>query len=170
MRIELDQIPDPGLEVTADLGAPWARDAVAFALGDQPDTLDVKLTVKRLANGLVVKGTSKASALRACDRCAQDIRLTLSGDLDLFYTQPAGHEGVNEGSLKADELGVGWLDGEGLELGDVLSEQFTLLLPDRVRCVDEGVEPIQTGQTCSLPVMEGESFSTSPFAKLEISN
>ena len=59
---------------------------------------------------------------------------SLTGEFDLLY-RPIGIEsGSDEHSITTSETEIGYYQGDGLELEDVLREQVLLSLPPRVLC------------------------------------
>ncbi len=170
MRIQVENIPDQGLQVSAGLSEAWAQKAVALALGEDPEELEIAVKVERLGDHVRVSGRASGAAVRSCDRCGEPVRLRVGGPVDLYYgPQALADEGDAE--LSADELDIGWFDGESLELGDVVTEQFALWAPSRVRCSDRGVEQVSGPHPCALPASAssgGELRASSPFAKLRL--
>lgn len=170
MKIQVESIPDDGLVVNADVSAPWAREAAALALGGEPEVLHLSVRVERLGDHVRVSGKADGAAVRPCDRCGEPVRLSVSGPMDLYYGPAAL---ANEGSaeLSADELDIGWFDGESLLLDDVVAEQFALWAPTRVRCKDPGVEQVGGPHPCALPAQASSAVEirpSSPFAKLRL--
>jgi uncharacterized protein len=69
-----------------------------------------------------------------CARCIEPVAESLSGDFDLLY-RPAGLPvDVEEHSITTSETEIGYYQGDGLDLEDVLREQVLLTLPARVLC------------------------------------
>lgn len=170
MRIQLDSIPDDGLDVHADAATPWAVSAVEIALGAAPDALRFDLRVSRIDDHVRVRGEGETSAELACDRCGDPVRLTLSGPVDLYYAPESYLKGADS-ELGEDDLDIGWFDGEALQLADVLSEAVALWAPDRVRCGDRGVVQVGPRHACGLPpeATAGPDLRPpSPFAKLRL--
>lgn len=170
MRIPVDTIPEEGLVVEADLDTGWASKALSEAVDARPDALELKVKVERLADHVRVSGDAQGSVVRSCDRCGEPVRLHLGGPIDLYY---APENLVDEGNieLSADELDIGWFDGEALDLGLVLTEQFALWAPSRVRCGDRGVDQLPGPHPCGLPAEAssgGDVRARSPFAKLRL--
>lgn len=170
MRILLDSIPDDGLKVHADERAPWAVGAVEMGLGGAPDGFSFDLRVSRIEDHVRVSGDGSASGVLTCDRCGEPVKVSLSGPVDLYYAPDSYLKGPDS-ELGADDLDIGWFDGEGLELADVVTEQVALWMPDRVRCGDRGVEQVGAWHPCGLPpeASAGPDLRpASPFAKLRL--
>lgn len=69
-----------------------------------------------------------------CARCLEPVRHALSGDFDLLFRPLGADAGPAERSLAAPDTEIGYYQGEGLVLEDVLREQVLLSLPARTLC------------------------------------
>lgn len=72
-----------------------------------------------------------------CDRCAEPAGYSIENHFDLIY-MPSG-EANAAGEKEIDEAGVevGYYDGNGLEMNDVLREVVLLALPMQLVCSDD---------------------------------
>lgn len=168
MRISTDDIPARGLPVRADLSAPWLAAAARVALGSAPQSLTIALTVNKKNTTVVVSGEAESSLLIHCDRCLSSVRLSLSGPVDLRYA-PVDPDDATDRDLNADDLEEGWFDGRLLDMTDVVSEQLTLWMPDRILCGSPGVERLTDGTCSPIDYDPGpEVKRASPFAGLTL--
>lgn len=69
-----------------------------------------------------------------CARCLDPVRHALVGDFDLLFRPLGADAGPAERSLAAPDTEIGYYQGEGLVLEDVLREQVLLSLPARTLC------------------------------------
>jgi uncharacterized protein len=69
-----------------------------------------------------------------CARCLEPVAQHLEGDFDLLYRPAALPVDVEEHSITTSETEIGYYQGDGLDLEDVLREQVLLTLPARVLC------------------------------------
>ncbi len=85
-----------------------------------------------------------------CDRCLETAGFPVETDFDLVY-RPMSRTLADEVILAEDESEVGFYQGGGLELMDLLREQVVLALPmQRVCCEDcKGICPV-CGQNRNL--------------------
>lgn len=170
MRIQLDSIPDEGLPVHADGSVGWAVAAAQEGLGAAPEAVRFDVKVTRIEDHVRVKGEGTAEGQFTCDRCGEPVRLSLGGAIDLYYA-PESYLDSADSELGADDLDIGWFDGEALELSAVLTEAVALWAPSRVRCGDPGVTQVGAPHRCALPAsaLEGPDMSRpNPFAKLRL--
>jgi uncharacterized protein len=72
----------------------------------------------------------------ACDRCLEAARFPIDSDFVLYY-RPVSEGYGDEKEIDAGEAEMGFYEGEGLELNDVLREQVLLALPMQRVCRDD---------------------------------
>lgn len=80
-----------------------------------------------------VRGHLKTVMEAECDRCLETARFPLDCDFELYY-RPAAEGWGEETELDASEADMGFYEGDGLELNDVLREQVHLALPMQRLC------------------------------------
>jgi uncharacterized protein len=80
----------------------------------------------------------------ACDRCLEKAPFVIDADFTLLY-QPAAAES-EEGEIALEDVNseVGFYEGDGIELSDVLREEILLLLPMQRVCREDckGICPV----------------------------
>ncbi|MGB9147670.1 MAG: DUF177 domain-containing protein [Acidobacteriaceae bacterium] len=69
-----------------------------------------------------------------CARCLEAVQHSLGGEFDLIFRPLGADAGPPDRSLGAPETEIGYYQGEGLVLEDVLREQVLLSLPARTLC------------------------------------
>lgn len=79
-----------------------------------------------------------------CDRCLETCRFPIDSAFDLCYRPAEMSAAEEEVSLDAGESEVGFYEGAGLELGDILREHILLSLPMQLICRDDcrGICPV----------------------------
>jgi len=91
-----------------------------------------------------VKGKLQVSLRMECDRCTESFTKDINEEFDLIYVPaPETHPGA-EIAIGPDDSHVGFYDGPGLELNDILQEQVLLALPLQRVCREncQGICPI----------------------------
>ena len=83
---------------------------------------------------LRIQGSYSVEMTAQCDRCLGGARFPLEGKFDLFYQPTADVAAEDEVEIDADEVELGFYEGEGIELGDILLEQVLLALPMQRVC------------------------------------
>jgi DUF177 domain-containing protein len=105
-----------------------------------------------------IRGTLSVRMKAACDRCLGEALFPLDAKLDLFYRPMSYIARDEEIEIDEGEAEIGFYEGEGMELEDILREQVLLLLPMQKVCRDDckGICPIcgqdrnQTACQCKL--------------------
>jgi DUF177 domain-containing protein len=103
----------------------------------QSEPLHVEGTAELLANtdGEVrIKGRLRVEIECECDRCLCRARFPIDSQFDLFYRPSASLGRDEEVAIDEGEAEMGFYEGAGIELEDVLREQVLLLLPMQRVC------------------------------------
>ena len=91
-----------------------------------------------------IQGRYSVEMKSECDRCLGEARFPLNAGFDLFY-RPA-KEIAREDEIEIDEgqSEIGFYEGNGLELEDILREQVLLALPMQRTCREDcpGICPV----------------------------
>jgi uncharacterized protein len=100
----------------------------------QSEPLEVNATAELLEGQIRVTGELQTKIEMVCARCLEPVIEEVHRDFDLFY-QPLLKGTPNDVErLKDDDTEIGFFEGEGLFLADVLMEQVLLSLPMKVIC------------------------------------
>jgi uncharacterized protein len=85
-----------------------------------------------------VRGHLRMDIEVPCDRCLEPVKLPIDEDFDLFYRPaPEESETPHEVAIDPGETEIGYYEGIGMELADVLREHVLLSLPMQSICRDE---------------------------------
>lgn len=148
------------------------RFEVAFAPGEV-DLLDPELqqTGPLTASGIAeylesvseihVRGEFAVTVTGPCDRCLEPAGEEIRQKFDLYYRPMEELEGGVEVGLKAADSDVGFYEGEGISLIDILREQVLLALPVQRVCREDcqGLCPI-----CGMSLNEQKCSCVAPVA------
>jgi len=82
-----------------------------------------------------IQGSMQVTMEAPCDRCLEPATFAVNSKFDLFY-RPDDPENAPGGErhVAAGEIEIGFYEGDGLELEDVLVEQIVLALPMQKVC------------------------------------
>jgi uncharacterized protein len=80
-----------------------------------------------------VAGHVTVEMIADCDRCLEPARLPVDGDFELFY-RPVSEDLGEETVIDESEAEMGFYEGDGIELNDVLREYVLLALPMQRVC------------------------------------
>lgn len=94
---------------------------------------DVELMSPVLAE-IRMKGFYTVAVNADCDRCLEPAEFPIEKTFDLFYHPESSQTTAGETHLVKGETEIGFYEGDGLELDDVLREQVLLDLPMQRVC------------------------------------
>jgi uncharacterized protein len=116
-----------GISQAAPLRAKGVADLLSAALGE-----------------VRIHGKLAVTVEAPCDRCLERAAVAVENNFDLVYV-PADNSGTGkEEEVDESATEVGYYEGEGIELNDVLREVVLLALPMQVVCVEDcrGICPV----------------------------
>jgi uncharacterized protein len=98
----------------------------------------------RSDGGVRIQGRYSVEMAAKCDRCLGNARFPLDASFDLYYRPMSDIAVEEEVEIDAGEAEIGFYEGGGLELGDILLEQVVLALPMQRVCSDacQGICPV----------------------------
>ncbi len=100
----------------------------------QVDPLEVRATAELVDSQIRISGTLHTRLELACARCLESVLEEVSREFDLYYRPVTSIAKEEEFHLKTDDTGIGFFQGQGLFLADILAEQVILALPMKVIC------------------------------------
>ena len=134
----------------------------------QIESLDIKALAEFVGGEIHVRGQLRTRLESECDRCAVRFDFPAECSFDLYYRPVSSIARNEEIEISNDELDVGFYQGEGVDLQDLIREQVLLSLPMKLLCRDEclGLCPA-CGVNKNLVTCQCElSQHDSPFAGL----
>jgi uncharacterized protein len=107
-----------------------------------------------------LRGRLSAGIELQCARCLEPVPQDIARDFELLYRPLGADAGRDELSVTDAEAEIGYYQGDGLLLEDVLREQLLLALPLKVTCREDcrglcphcGKNLNQEQCSCSVPV------------------
>ena len=138
----------------------------------QPDSLDLIEGVRqsgplevegqaelvRSTDEIRVQGKLAGPMEADCDRCLEPVRWTIGADFRLLYRPATELTAVEDVEIDAEDAEVGFYEGDGLDVKDVVREQIVLSMPARRICREDclGLCPVcgknrnQAGCDCQV--------------------
>jgi uncharacterized protein len=100
--------------------------------------------LKNTGGEVRVQGRYTVEFTAPCDRCLVNTRHALDAGFDLFYQPAANIARDEEIEIDEGEAEIGFYEGGGLELEDILREQILLALPMQRVCSEDckGICPV----------------------------
>src|SRR5215469_7491189 len=103
----------------------------------QIEPLEVTATAELLDGQIRIEGNLETKIELVCARCLEPVTEEVSRSFDLFYAplrKEARQMEHREDRLMYDDTEIGFYEGDGLFLADVLKEQVLLALPIKAIC------------------------------------
>jgi uncharacterized protein len=100
--------------------------------------------VARSGGEVRVQGNYTVDMSAECDRCLTTARFPLDARFDLFYRPMSEIAHDEEVEIDEGETEIGFYEGDGMELEDILREQILLALPMQRVCFEscKGICPV----------------------------
>jgi uncharacterized protein len=119
-----------------DLGAE-VRQRTPLKTGGRAQLVEERHGKHEVVQDIRVQGDLSTSLELPCARCLEPVVRDVARTFDLLY-RPLGTDAGNEElSVTAVEAEVGYYEGDGLLLEDVLREQVLLAVPLKVTCRED---------------------------------
>lgn len=96
--------------------------------------LEATATAELLEGQIRVEGQLETKIEMVCARCLEPVVEDVNRSFDLFYAPLPKDAKPKEDRLQDDDTDIGFYQGDGLFLADVLREQVLLALPLKVIC------------------------------------
>jgi uncharacterized protein len=114
----------------------YAPGSIDYQTGEmkQIEPLEVNATAELLDGQIRIAGDIQTKVELVCARCLEPVVDEVNRSFDLFYSPIPKNERPEEARLKDDDAEIGFFEGEGIFLADVLREQVLLALPMKVIC------------------------------------
>jgi uncharacterized protein len=109
---------------------------------------------------LRLRGRLSTGLQLQCARCLEPVQQDVVRDFELLYRPLGADAGRDELSVTAAEAEIGYYQGDGVQLEDVLREQVLLALPLKVTCREDckglclhcGMNLNEEKCSCSVPM------------------
>jgi uncharacterized protein len=115
----------------------YAPGSIDYHSGEikQVAPLEVTATAELLEGQIRIEGQFDTKIEMVCARCLEPVVEDVNRTFDLFYAPlPKKEPKPKEDRLKDDDTEIGFFQGDGLFLADVLREQVLLALPLKAIC------------------------------------
>ncbi len=140
-RIRFNERYEPG---ALDFFDPQLRQAAPILASGTAELSEALMEIR-------VRGHVSTRMEIACDRCLEPASFPIDSDFDLLYRPAAYSPEQEEVNVEGAEMEVGFYEGEGIELADIIREQILLSLPMHRVCREgcQGICPV-CGQNRNL--------------------
>jgi len=145
MIIDLNDITRGNRIYDFHKGKDWwpAEDPNFQVLGlDAP--LEVRIEVIRTGDKFIFKGRMAGGITAVCDKCLDPYHLDLKSEFQLFMVLSSPDSKDHEIELLDEDMNVSFIEGNVIDLDDVVQEQIYLSLPIQFCCIEscKGLCPV----------------------------
>ena len=84
-----------------------------------------------------IRGSLDTHMEVACARCLEPVEQPVEASFDLIFRPQDADPGGSDRAITTSETEIGYYEGDGLLLEDVLREQILLALPARILCRED---------------------------------
>ncbi len=130
MRINIFEIPEEGLEQDIDLPVIINNDR-------KPDNVFVRIKLLRFGTKILVQGSAKTTVSLQCSRCLNDFPCPVDLEFREEYTPLGDTDTERDQELYDDEMGVGFYEGDEIDIAELVKEQVLLAVPMKPLCKNE---------------------------------
>jgi uncharacterized protein len=116
-----------------DLG-PDARQRTPLKASGHAEVIEEHHGKHQIIEDIRLRGHLSAGLELQCARCLEPVKQEVTRDFELLYRPLGADAGRDELSVTDAEAEIGYYQGDGLLLEDVLREQVLLALPLKVTC------------------------------------
>lgn len=108
------------------------------------DPIALAFDVEKTGDAFRLAGRVTTTLELGCSRCLEAYRLPVSAAFDLRYLPQSSNRGGEEEEVADEALDVAFYEGETIDLGQMILEQFYLVLPMKPLCRPEcqGICPV----------------------------
>lgn len=99
--------------------------------------LECSLEISRAGRKYILGGRISGFALVICDRCLEPYRRQLDFEFRLFLSAPVSDPDPCELELTEDDMLVQFIDGNKIDLDDIVREQIYISLPMKSLCRED---------------------------------
>ena len=103
----------------------------------QAELIEERHGGKKVVKDIRVVGDYATRVEVRCARCLEQVELPLAASFDLLYRPAATLEVAEDIAIGEADAEVGFFQGQGLQLTDVLREQVLLAVPLRALCRED---------------------------------
>jgi uncharacterized protein len=118
---------------TIDLGGE-ARQKTSLKTSGHAEVVEEHHGKHQVIKDIRLKGRLSTGLELQCARCLESVHQNIERDFELLYRPLGADAGRDELSVTDAEAEIGYYQGEGLLLEDILREQILLALPLKITC------------------------------------
>ncbi len=115
----------------------WNSEAEDDPIRGIGDPITARVDIYKAGDKYILEGEMNGSVKIACDRCLSVYDFGIKTGFKLFFTQNSRYGNKAEIELLEEDMETGFIEGDEIELDDILKEQLYLSLPIKSLCKEE---------------------------------
>ncbi len=127
-----EEFPPDAIDLGADL-----RQLTPIASKGRVELVEEHHGKHKIIKDIRLRGRLSTSVELSCARCLEPVQQKIAPEFELLYRPRATDAGRDEISVTDAEAEIGYYEGDGILLEDVLREQVLLALPLKVTCRED---------------------------------
>jgi len=132
-KMEFDETLAPGV---IDLGQD-VQQKVPIRTSGKTELVRESRGAREVVDDIRLVGDFSTQVETLCARCLTPVSIPVSGAFDLLYRPQGVDTRGEEASISKAETEIGYYQGEGVQLEDVVKEQILLALPAKQVCNED---------------------------------
>jgi uncharacterized protein len=137
-KLELDPLDfDEGLRPGVIDLAGEARQITPLKASGHAEVVEEHHGKHLIIKDIRLRGKLSTGLELQCARCLEPVKRDVTREFELLYRPLGADAGRDELSVTDAEAEIGYYQGDGIELEDVLREQVLLALPLKVTCAED---------------------------------
>jgi uncharacterized protein len=138
LKINVVTIPEEGMNLSFTEDGKWFGNC--FSGDDRPDfalqKVDIDCHISKTSNTIFIKGNISFLLEIVCSRCLEEVTLPVDGDFT-YTLVPEKVETREDLELSAEDLEIGYYQGDFIDLTPIICEQIMLQIPIKPLCKEE---------------------------------
>lgn len=132
--LDFEEAFQPGV---IDLGNDDVRQRTLLHATGRAELVEEHHGKRQVIQDIRLRGSLKTSLEMLCARCLEPVPQEVTREFELLYRPLGADAGRDELSVTDAEAEIGYYQGQGILLEDVLREQVLLALPLKVTCRED---------------------------------
>jgi uncharacterized protein len=161
--IRVDEIPAAGMDFAVDHATPVFAELLADALdGKRPRAFHAAVTVRKEETRIFIDGTLELALDLVCARCLAEVSFQTRSAIQAVLLTEEIEPDDESLEIEGSQLDESFLEGDEVDLAELIREQALLVMPDKALCRDDckgicpgcGAELNDEACTCTVTAVD----------------
>lgn len=115
----------------------WRADEKAAQIQGLDAPVEARIAISRAGEHYILEGSIRGGLQLRCDRCLDCFTLPMDARFRIALSCTAQDDAEEEVELLEEDMGVGFIEGEEVDLAEVVREQIYLYAPIKCLCRED---------------------------------